>query len=264
MSEVIGKISSLDGKFYVKLSDGSFNEISHGDEIYEGDIVVGDKNNIAIDSIRIDLDNGSNVIVYGSETQLFDSSLYSEEFAENETVSDSESIEAIFNSENTEAIVEEDIDDVETEAGEESGSESTEGGEAQFATVNGGIVDINADLRELVSTDSLGNEVTSSATSTHTVDTSADAGVVTPADVTADDIINAAESGETITLSGTATGGDISTGDTVSMTINGNDYTTTVQADGTYSVDVAGADLAADTSFNVNVVSTDSLGNEVT
>ncbi|MCD6172194.1 MAG: cadherin-like domain-containing protein, partial [Sulfurimonas sp.] len=42
------------------------------------------------------------------------------------------------------------------------------------------------------------------------------------------------------------------------------DYTTTVQADGTYSVDVAGADLAADTSFNVNVVSTDSLGNEVT
>ena len=112
-------------------------------------------------------------------------------------------------------------------------------------------------------TDDAGN--TSTATENgFTVDTTADAGTVTPDAVTADDVISASESGETITVTGTATGGDIATGDTVTMEINGTTYTTEVEADGTYSVDVAGSDLAADTSFDVNVASTDAAGNTVT
>ena len=114
------------------------------------------------------------------------------------------------------------------------------------------------------STDAAGNSVTSSADSTHTVDTTAEEGTVTVNAITEDDVINASEAGETITVTGTATGGDISTGDTVTTTINGTEYSTTVQADGSYSFDVAGSDLAADTAFTVSVDSTDAAGNSVT
>jgi len=116
----------------------------------------------------------------------------------------------------------------------------------------------------VASTDAAGNEVTSSADSTHTVDTEATEGTVTVNSITEDDVINATEAGETITVTGSATGGDISTGDTVTATINGTEYSTTVGADGSYSFDVAGSDLAADTEFTVNVASTDAAGNEVT
>ncbi|MCU8408924.1 Ig-like domain-containing protein, partial [Vibrio vulnificus] len=79
-----------------------------------------------------------------------------------------------------------------------------------------------------------------------------------------DDVVNAAESGQTIAVTGTATGGDIAQGDKVTMTINGTDYETTVDANGNWTVDVAGSDLANDTAFDVNVASTDGAGNPVT
>ncbi|MCK5293386.1 MAG: Ig-like domain-containing protein, partial [Arcobacteraceae bacterium] len=156
-------------------------------------------------------------------------------------------------------------------------------GDVVSITVNGvtttGIVDANGNYSvevagsnlaadttanvSVASSDAAGNTVNSTAASTHTVDTIADVGIVTPNDVTADDIINAAESGEIITLTGTAIGGDISEGDSVTMTINGTDYSTTVYEDGTYSVDVAGSDLNKDTNFTVNVSSTDMAGNTI-
>ncbi|WP_137169968.1 Ig-like domain-containing protein [Marinomonas sp. FW-1] len=64
-------------------------------------------------------------------------------------------------------------------------------------------------------------------------------------------------------VTGTATGGDIAEGDVVTMTINGEDYSTTVDADGNWTVNVAGADLAADTEFEVVVTSSDAAGNTV-
>ncbi|PQJ86724.1 Ig-like domain-containing protein, partial [Aliivibrio sifiae] len=73
----------------------------------------------------------------------------------------------------------------------------------------------------VASTDAAGNTTNSTATSTHTVDLVADAGTVTVADITEDDVINAAESGQTIAVIGTAIGGDISENDVVTMTING-------------------------------------------
>ncbi|OOF10629.1 hypothetical protein BZG82_06845 [Salinivibrio sp. PR5] len=76
-------------------------------------------------------------------------------------------------------------------------------------------------------------------------------------------MINKAESGQTIAVTGTAKGGDISEGDVVTMTINGTEYTTTVDGSGNWTVDVAGADLAADTEFEVIVSSTDDVGNTV-
>ncbi|MGF1899435.1 Ig-like domain-containing protein, partial [Aliivibrio sifiae] len=116
----------------------------------------------------------------------------------------------------------------------------------------------------VASTDAAGNTIESTVTSTHTVDTSADAGTVTVADITADDVINAAESGQVIAVTGTAIGGDISENDVVTMTINGQAYQTTVDENGNWTVDVAGSDLANDTEFEVSVASTDAAGNEVT
>ena len=111
--------------------------------------------------------------------------------------------------------------------------------------------------------DDLGNEAT--ATQTVTIDTTADAGTVTIDAITADDTINSAESQtDMIEITGKAEGGDVSVGDSVTMTINNQFYSTTVNEDGTWSVEVAGSDLAADTSFDVNVTSVDIAGNTVT
>ncbi|MEP0071784.1 MAG: Ig-like domain-containing protein [Marinomonas sp.] len=110
-------------------------------------------------------------------------------------------------------------------------------------------------------TDAYGN--TTSQTSIIDKDTSADAGTVTVDDITSDDVINASEAGSTITVTGSAEGGDIASGDTVTLEINGETYTTTVAEGGTWSVDVAGSDLVADTEFDVVVSSTDAAGNTV-
>ncbi|WP_052502522.1 Ig-like domain-containing protein [Halarcobacter anaerophilus] len=114
------------------------------------------------------------------------------------------------------------------------------------------------------SSDEAGNTVTTTGTSTHTVDVEAQAGTVSVDNITTDDVINASEADETITVTGTATGGDISEGDSVSFTVNGTEYSATVGEDGTWSADVAGSDLAADTSFEVSVESSDEAGNTVT
>ncbi|MUI55231.1 Ig-like domain-containing protein [Aliivibrio fischeri] len=95
------------------------------------------------------------------------------------------------------------------------------------------------------------------------IDTLAEAGAVTVADITEDDVINASESGETIIVTGTAIGGDISKDDVVTMIINGQSYETVVNQDGTWSVEVAGSDLAEDTEFEVVVKSSDDAGNTV-
>ncbi|MBE3659613.1 hypothetical protein BOO91_01450 [Vibrio navarrensis] len=122
----------------------------------------------------------------------------------------------------------------------------------------------NSFVATVTGVDSAGNPYSASTTSTHTIDLAAEAGTVTVANITEDDVVNAAESGQTIAVTGTATGGDIAQGDKVTMTINGKSYETTVDANGNWTVDVAGSDLAADTEFEVVVTSSDSAGNTVT
>ncbi len=153
MSSVIGTVASIDGKFYAKAQDGSLREVSHGDAIYEGEVVLGDKNNGAIDSVIVTLDNGTDIVILGSEAQLFDASLFDVEFAENETVSESESIEKMFSELNSNVDAEQtanddidDVEDIDTESGTQEVT-STEGGEARFAQTTGSSVDINAEVR---------------------------------------------------------------------------------------------------------------------
>ncbi|MBU1659684.1 hypothetical protein KKG72_11645, partial [bacterium] len=145
MSAIIGKIVSTDGEFYAKGIDGSLRRISNGDEIYEGETIVGAKGNSSTDSIIVSMNDGTDIVILGDETQLFDSSLTEKEFAENETVTHNESIQAMLR-ENGD--LDDTIDELETAAGEDSGVvESTDGGEAHFAQANNASTDINAELR---------------------------------------------------------------------------------------------------------------------
>ncbi|WP_146691544.1 Ig-like domain-containing protein, partial [Escherichia coli] len=61
--------------------------------------------------------------------------------------------------------------------------------------------------------------------------------------VAGDDIINAAEAGADQTISGVVT--RAAAGDTVTVTLGGNTYTTTVQGNLSWSVSVPAADLQA-------------------
>ncbi|EIZ1354593.1 Ig-like domain-containing protein, partial [Vibrio vulnificus] len=111
--------------------------------------------------------------------------------------------------------------------------------------------------------DEAGNTYSATTTSTHAIDLFAEAGTVTVDDITADDVINAAESKQTIAVTGTAAGGDIAQGDKVTVTVNGTQYETTVDSSGSWTVDVTGRDLAEDNEFEVVVTSTDDVGNSV-
>ncbi|MER0394976.1 Ig-like domain-containing protein [Vibrio vulnificus] len=112
-------------------------------------------------------------------------------------------------------------------------------------------------------TDAAGN-TSGSSTLTFTLDTTAQAGTVSVDPITSDDVITETEKNQTITVTGSATGGDIKTGDVVTAIINGKEYTGSVSEDGAWELSVSGSDLAVDTAFEVTVNSTDTAGNEVT
>ncbi|MEA3227526.1 MAG: hypothetical protein U9P38_00475, partial [Campylobacterota bacterium] len=119
MAGVIGKVVSIDGKFFAKDQDGTVRELFEGDKVYEGETVIGDVDNEGIDNIIVNLEDGSNLVVSGDQSQLFDAFLSKKEFTEDETVNDSDSIDSIV-SENF------DINNVETASGEEQNIGSSE------------------------------------------------------------------------------------------------------------------------------------------
>lgn len=87
-----------------------------------------------------------------------------------------------------------------------------------------------------------------------------ESGTVTVNSITSDDVLSVSEGQNTVTVTGTASGGDISSGDTVSFKVNGTEYTTTVGSGGSWSVDVAGSNLRADNEFEVIVSSSNDSG----
>lgn len=93
-----------------------------------------------------------------------------------------------------------------------------------------------------------------------TIDKTFSPGLVTANSITADDVINSAESGSVITITGSASGGDISSGDSMDMTVFGTVYYPVLSGT-SWTVNVNGSDLAADTSFVINVSSSDVAGN---
>ncbi len=95
MSAKIGRVASISGVFNIQRADGSTSEISQDNEIYIGDTVSGTKDGSNLNSIVITLVDGDDIVMLGDESQLFDSSLVDEPFAENETITDSESMQTV-------------------------------------------------------------------------------------------------------------------------------------------------------------------------
>ena len=113
--------------------------------------------------------------------------------------------------------------------------------------------------------DALNNESAASPSLVVVIDTTPPpAPVITVNSITPDNIINIAESKTNQTVTGTVTGAR--EGDLVTVTVNGVAKTTHVAAGGTWSVTVAGSDLAADANHavDVRITTADDAGNQST
>ena len=120
----------------------------------------------------------------------------------------------------------------------------------------------NGETYDVIASDKAGNP---SAPTEITADTSAPDSNTTQIsvnDITADNIVNAAESGTTIAVTGKVTG-QFRAGDVVSVTANGVTTTGAVASNGNYSVNVSGNNLAkdSDTKIRVSVRATDASNN---
>jgi hypothetical protein len=113
----------------------------------------------------------------------------------------------------------------------------------------------------VTTTDGAGNSTTATDTQAYSVDLVASASISID-DITADNVINAAEAGGTVAVTGTV-GGDVEDSDTITLTVNGNNYTGT-STGGVFSINVNGSDLAADSNVHASVTATDAAGNDAT
>src|SRR5690606_6300595 len=115
----------------------------------------------------------------------------------------------------------------------------------------------------VTTTDAAGNSTTTSTTHAYSVDVDAPEVAIAVDSITSDNVINAAEAGETVDVTGTVAG-EFNADDAVTLTVNGVEYTGTVAADGTWTIAVAGSDLAASSELSVSVTTTDAAGNSTT
>ena len=185
MTEAIGKIEGLEGKFFVKDSQGNIRELKNGDEVYEGETIIPDGNNTPSATISIASNDGTKPLLLTSENEQFlDKTLLNEALDNEELAFNPESINEILalnvttedNTENVETVTflledgEEVLqkDDVKTLpdneiktdtksdlrktpfGGEDSKYAEDEGETQQnkFAALDGAKTDINSDLRD--------------------------------------------------------------------------------------------------------------------
>ncbi|EHA2033631.1 Ig-like domain-containing protein [Escherichia coli] len=128
------------------------------------------------------------------------------------------------------------------------------------ASVISGLADGTVTISATI-TDSAGN----SSTQTHNVQVNTAAVSLSVSTISGDNIINAAEAGSALTLSGTGT--NFATGTVVTVLLNGKGYSATIQNNGSWSVNVPAADVAAladGTSYTVSASAQDSAGNSAT
>ncbi|WP_431191543.1 Ig-like domain-containing protein [Pectobacterium colocasium] len=138
-------------------------------------------------------------------------------------------------------------------------------GKTWSVNVPGSVLAANSDISATVTTrDAAGNVTTANTTHAYGVDTVAPTASITIDDVTSDNVINAAESGQTIAVTGNVDN-DVKAGDAVTVKVGTETYQTTVNADGkTWSVNVPGSVLAANSDVSATVTTRDAAGNVTT
>ncbi|QPI44199.1 MULTISPECIES: Ig-like domain-containing protein [Pectobacterium] len=138
-------------------------------------------------------------------------------------------------------------------------------GKTWSVNVPGSVLAVNSDVSATVTTrDTAGNVTTANTTHAYSVDTVAPTASISIDDVTSDNVINAAESGQTIAVTGKVDH-DVKAGDAVTVKVGTETYQTTVNADGkTWSVNVPGSVLAANGDISASVTTRDAAGNVTT
>lgn len=99
---------------------------------------------------------------------------------------------------------------------------------------------------------------TANAAQDYVVETASTAGKPTALSIdpiTEDNLVNAAEAGTTLDITGKVTGA-FTTDDQITLTVNGKTFTGTPKSDGTFKIAVHGSDLAADTDTTVDAAIT--------
>nr|WP_250116871.1 Ig-like domain-containing protein [Pectobacterium quasiaquaticum] len=138
-------------------------------------------------------------------------------------------------------------------------------GKTWSVNVPGSVLAANGDVSATVTTrDAAGNVTTANTSHTYGVDTVAPVASISIDDVTSDNVINAAESGQTIAVTGQV-GNEVNAGDAVTVTVGPETYQTTVNTDGkTWNVNVPGSVLAANGDISATVTTRDTAGNVTT
>ncbi|MEI7164032.1 Ig-like domain-containing protein, partial [Pectobacterium versatile] len=138
-------------------------------------------------------------------------------------------------------------------------------GKTWSVNVPGSVLAVNSDVSATVTTrDTAGNVTTANTTHAYSIDTVAPVASISIDDVTSDNVINAAESGQTIVVTGKV-GNEVKAGDAITVKVGTETYQTTVNTDGkTWSVNVPGSVLAANSDVSATVTTRDTAGNVTT
>ncbi|MCG8711138.1 Ig-like domain-containing protein, partial [Brenneria sp. 4F2] len=111
-----------------------------------------------------------------------------------------------------------------------------DGGKSWSANVPGSALAGNSAVNATVTTaDAAGNTTTANTSHGYAVDIVAPEASISIDNITADNVVNAAESGQNISVSG-QTGGNVQAGDAVTVRVGNETYQTTVNGDGNWSV----------------------------
>ncbi|KGA22929.1 Ig-like domain-containing protein, partial [Pectobacterium odoriferum] len=105
-------------------------------------------------------------------------------------------------------------------------------GKTWSVNVPGSVLAANGDVSATVTTrDTAGNVTTANTSHAYGVDTVAPVASISIDDVTSDNVINASESGQTISVTGQV-GNEVKAGDAVTVKVGTETYQTTVNTDG--------------------------------
>jgi len=111
--------------------------------------------------------------------------------------------------------------------------------------------DLVADLDKQIEASITSGNKTATDFDTYRIDLNPPAQGITLDNVTADNVINLAESGGDVMISGSVDG-EIQVGDTITLTVNGVDSIGSVRADSSFSVIIRGSDLVADSDHTID------------
>ncbi|KAA3666458.1 Ig-like domain-containing protein, partial [Pectobacterium carotovorum] len=138
-------------------------------------------------------------------------------------------------------------------------------GKTWSVNVPGSVLAANGDVSATVTTrDTAGNVTIANTSHAYGVDTVAPIASISIDNVTSDNVINANESRQTISVTGKV-GNEVKAGDSVTVKIGTETYQTTVNTDGkTWSVNVPGSVLAANSDISASVTTRDNAGNATT